>query len=162
MSARSSLSEAQQAAAIALFEAGWGKRSVARKLGVSVPAVHRLYDRWRVRGGGALVAKPTRRSFTFEFKMDLVRRFLDGESKLSLAQEFDLSSPKLVETWARRFRNEGEDALRPRPKGRPPTDPDASSTQQSELQQLRRENERLKAEVAYLGKLRALRAPERR
>jgi transposase-like protein len=156
------LSEDQQVAAIALFEAGWGKRSVARRLGVGVPAIHRLYDRWRVRGGGALVTKPTKRSFAFAFKMEVVRRFLDGESKLSLAKEFDLSSPKLIESWARGFRNEGEDALRPKRKGRPPADTDASSAEESELQQLRRENERLKAEVAYLGKLRALRAHERR
>ena len=33
---------------------------------------------------------------------------------------------------------------------------------ESEVEQLRRENERLRAEVAYLGKLRALRSQQRR
>ena len=65
--------------------------------------------------------KPTKRSFTFEFKLDLVRRVLDGHaSAAELAHEHDLSSPKLVENWVRAHRRQGEDALRPKPKGRPP------------------------------------------
>lgn len=161
MRVSSSLSESQRAAAIGLFESEWAWGAVAKRLGVSANAVHRLYDRWRVRGGGALVTKPTKRVFSFEFKLDVVRRFLAGETKLDLAREFDLSSPKLIETWARKYRNEGEDGLRPKPAGRRPK-PDVVPGEVGELERLRRENERLRAEVAYLGKLRALRAQERR
>jgi transposase-like protein len=107
------------------------------------------------------VTKPTKRSFSFEFKLDVVQRFLAGETKVRLAQELDLSSPKLIETWARKYRTEGEDALRPKKAGRRPRD-ETETSEQSELERLRRENERLRAEVAYLGKLRALRAQERR
>jgi transposase len=156
----SSLSEEQRAAAVALFEAEWGWGAAARHLGVSGDPVHRLYDRWRVRGSGALVRKPTNRSFSFEFKLEVVRRFLAGESKVVLAREFDLSSPKLIETWARKYRNQGEDALRPKRAGRPPGT--AAVAGASEVERLRRENERLRAEVAYLGKLRALMEQQRR
>jgi transposase len=52
--------------------------------------------------------------------------------------------------------------LRPKPKGRPKRDPAAAVGKETELERLRRENERLRAEVAYLGKLRALIAAERR
>jgi len=103
-----------------------------------------------------LVAKPTNRSFPFEFKLDVVRRFLAGETKVNLAREFGLSSPKLIETWARKYRNEGEDGLRPKPKGRPRGTPAGAERRESELQRLRRENERLRAEVAFLGKVQAL------
>ncbi len=161
MRASSSLSQAQREQALALFEADWGPGSVARRLGVSQWAAKAIYNRWRVRGSAALMTKPTKRSFSFEFKRDVVRRFLAGETKMDLAGEFDLSSPKLIETWARKYRNEGEDGLRPKSRGRP-----AGSAvvpgEAGELEQLRRENERLRAEVAYLGKLRALRAQERR
>lgn len=158
----SSLSEDQRATAVALFESGWAAQAVAKRLSTSLSAIDRLYDRWRVRGRGALVVKPIAPTFTFEFKLEVVRRFLAGETKVELAREFDLSSPKLIETWARNYRNEGEDGLRPKRLGRPAKPADAGSGEVNELEQLRRENERLRAQVAYLGKLRALRAQERR
>lgn len=159
----SSLSEDQRVTAVALFESGWAGQAVARRLGASHSAIDRLYDRWRVRGKGALVVKrPDRRSYSFEFKLEVVRRFLTGETKVALAREFDLSSPKLIETWARTYRNEGEDGLRPRQLGRPATPAGTESVEIGELERLRRENERLRAQVAYLGKLRALRAQQRR
>ena len=158
----SSLSEEQREAAVALFETGWGAKSVATKLGVSRRAIGGLYDRWRVRGGTTLVTKPTKRLFSFEFKLAVVQRFLAGETKVDLAREFQLSSPALIKKWASEYRNDGEDGLRPKPKGRPKTPLEASVQPESELQRLRRENERLRAEVAFLGKVQALRDEERR
>lgn len=157
----SSLSQAQRQAAVTLFEQGRAGRSVACELGVARGPVERLHDRWRVRGRQALVTKPTKRSFSFEFKLDIVHRFLAGEPKTDLAREFDLSSPKLIETWVRQYRTDGQDALRPKKLGRPPgSGQDGQDV--SEVEALRRENERLRAQVAYLGKLRALRAQQRR
>ncbi|MCJ0904631.1 helix-turn-helix domain-containing protein [Rhodococcus sp. ARC_M6] len=162
MHARSSLSEKQRVTAVALFEEGAGTCAVATQLGTSVHPIRELYDRWRVRGRGALVTKPDKESFSFEFKLDVVRRFLAGETKVELAKEFVLSSPKLIERWARKYRDEGEDGLRPKRRGRPPRPVESEPCEGTELEQLRAENERLRAEVAYLGKLRALRAQERR
>ncbi|WP_372505043.1 helix-turn-helix domain-containing protein, partial [Lentzea flava] len=86
----SSLSERQQEAAVALFEAGYGRAAVTTRLGVSVTAVRRLRDRWRLRGPGALVAMTSKRSFTFEFKLEIVRRFVAGEATaIELAREHD-------------------------------------------------------------------------
>ncbi|AUI50150.1 Transposase and inactivated derivatives [Arthrobacter crystallopoietes] len=162
MYASSSLSEARRAEAVALFDAGYGYKAVASQLQASHRAIKNLYHRWRIRGSGALVTKPTKRTFSFEFKRDIVRRVLAGESKLGLAQEFDLSSPRLIENWLIIYRTEGEDGLRPKPKGRPRGTPASPERQESELTKLRRENERLRAENAYLGKLRALREQGRR
>jgi transposase-like protein len=159
---RSVLSEEQRSAAVALFDAGYGSDAAASRLGVGVRAVRRVHDRWRLRGAGALVAKPTKRVFSHEVKLGIVERFLAGETKMALAQEFDLSSPNLVATWARIYRAEGEEGLRPKPKGRSKREPDPPGREPSELETLRRENERLRAEVAYLGKLRALMSHERR
>lgn len=161
MSARSSLSEAQRQSAVALFEAGWGSRAVSTTLGVSRSSVGRLRDRWLVRGGTTLVAKPTKRVFSFEFKLAAVQRYLSGETRAGLAKEFQLSSPQLIDKWTRQYRAAGEDGLRPKPKGRPKKDSGAVRQPESELQRLRRENERLRAEVAFLGKVRALGDGER-
>jgi transposase-like protein len=100
--------------------------------------------------------KPGKPSFTFEFKLEVVRRFVAGEATaLELAREHDLSSPTLVERWVRAYRRDGEDALRPKRKGRPAKPVDTSGP--SELERLRAENLQLSARVAYLEKLRALR-----
>lgn len=156
------LSDEQRRTAVALFEVGLGKDAVASRLGVTASATGSLFERWQVRGAGALVAKTTKRSFSFEFKLEVVRRYLAGEKAVDLAREYDLASPGQVATWARTFRRDGEDALRPKPKGRRPTDPDAPPREPTEVELLRRENERLRAQVAYLGKLRALREQQRR
>ena len=161
MSERSSLSAEQREAAVRLFDAGHGRDAVATRLGVSPHAVRTLQNRWRIWGAGALVTKPTKRVCSFDVKREIVQRFLAGETKIALAQAYDLSSPRLVAASVRRYRTEGEDGLRPRAKGRPKRDPDAPVRAESELERLRRENERLRAEVAYLGKLRALSAPKR-
>ena len=119
------------------------------------------------------------KSYSFEVKLALVQRFLAGESGQELAVEAGLSSRQQLQRWVRIYRLEGEDGLRPKRTGRPgkpqaappakpaavpPRKPGAKpqAGEVSELEQLRRENELLRAEVAYLGKLRALRAQERR
>ncbi len=158
----SSLTEQQRIAALALFEAGCGSKSTARDLGVNKSAVDAIYLRWRLRGSGAVVQMPNHPTYPFEVKLAVVQRCLAGETKIAVAQAFELSSPKLVGRWLLTFRNHGEDGLRPKPKGPRPKNPVRPAEKGSELERLRRENERLRAEVAYLGKLQALRAQERR
>jgi transposase-like protein len=118
MDKRSSLSEQQREAAVALFEIGWGSRAVATRLGVGRKALLRLHDRWRVRGDTALVTKPGKRLYSFELKLSAVQRYISGESRVALAKELDLSSPHLIAVWAGQYRAEGEEGLRPKPKGR--------------------------------------------
>lgn len=74
------------------------------------------------------MTRPTKALFSFEFKLNAVQRFQAGESKAALAKELQLSSPQSIETWARHYRTEGEDGLRPKPKGRPKTNPRDSGT----------------------------------
>lgn len=155
----SSLTQQQREQTVALFEAGYGAKYAATRLGVSQDAVRRLHQRWKLRGSGALVPEPSKRSFSFEFKLDVVRRLLAGEATPSeLAREHGLSSPKLVENWARAYRREGQDALRPKPRGRPADGATSPAGQgETEVERLREQNRRLAAENAYLKKLRALR-----
>ena len=109
MDARSSLSQDQRVAAVALFEEGSDRDAFATQLGVSRDPVNALYDRWRVRGTGALVTKPDKETYAFEVKLDVVQRFLAGDPKVELAQEFGLSSPQLIGSWVRKYRDEGDD-----------------------------------------------------
>lgn len=162
MRSSSSLSEEQRSAAVALFVQGFAYTASATMLGVPRWPVKQLYQRWLIRGEGALVAKPTKQSYSFEVKLAIVQQFLAGEGSVSeLAREHGLSSPKLLQTWVRAYRSEGEDALRPKPRGRPRKSSSASVPEPSEVERLRRDNERLQTENAYLKKLRALRAQGR-
>lgn len=106
--------------------------------------------------------KRSKASYSFEFKLALVERFLAGEPALDLSVEAGLSSPVLLKAWVRKYRAEGADALRPKPRGRPAGQAVTASVGLSEVERLRRENERLRAENAYLGKLRALMEQQRR
>ena len=161
MGASSSLSEVQREAAVAWFEKGIAARATAGLLGVPRPSVRGLYLRWRIHGRGVLMTQPPT-SYSFEFKLALVERFLAGETGPDLAVEAGLSSPRVLQKWVRAYREEGADALRPKPKGRPRKSEAPPLPDTPEVERLRRENERLRAEVAYLGKLRALREQGRR
>ena len=164
MHPHSSLTEAQRSAAVALFEQGWRDGATATRLGVSRWPVRDLYRRWSVHGMGALVGKPTKSRYSFEFKLEVVRKVIDGGvTAEQLAHEYKLSSGKLVQTWVRAYRRLGEDGLRPRPRGRPPGGGSPPTPDEmSDLQRLEQENLRLRVENAYLKKLRALRAQGRR
>lgn len=158
------MTEAQRGAAVALFEEGLGYKAAASHLGVSQSPMRKLYRRWIVRGRGALVGKPTKSRYSFEFKLDVVRKVLDeGATAEQLAHEFELSSGQLVESWVQAYRRHGEEGLRPKPKGRPAGDgsPPTPPGEMTDLQRLEQENLRLRAENAYLKKLRALRAQGR-
>lgn len=157
---RSTLSHSDAVSAIELFEQGFTAKSVAMQLDLAGAPVQMLYQRWQLRGAGALVTRE-RRQYDFETKLTIVLRHINGESGKSLCEAFDLPSPSTVANWTSIYRREGEDGLRPKPRGRPPAVRKDSSVE-SETEALRRENERLRAEVAYLGKLRALKSQERR
>ena len=165
MHPRSSLTEGQRGAVVALFEQGWRYHATATHFGLSPWAVRDLYRRWSLHGRRALVAKPTKTSYPFAFKLDVVRKVVDdGVTCEQLAREHGLSSGKLVQNWVRAYRRHGEDGLKPAPKGRPPNHSGGSPPGDglSDLERLEQENLRLRAENAYLKKLRALIAQERR
>ncbi len=99
--------------------------------------------------------KPNKQRYSFETKKEVVERHLAGESKMDLAREFNLSSDQLVKDWVIKWRKGGDEALRPKPKGRPKGS--GKPKVLSEEEKLRRQVERLEAEIAYLKKLRDLR-----
>jgi putative transposase len=101
------------------------------------------------------VESNAKRNFSFEVKKEVVDRFLAGETKMELAAEFELSSVKVVNLWTRAWQEGGDDALKPKPKGRPAGT--SKPTSLSEEDQLRQQVKRLEAENAYLKKLRDLR-----
>lgn len=157
--ARSSLSQQQREQLVDLFEQGLGYTAAANRLGAARDPVRALQRRFKLHGRLCLVEKPTKQQFSFEVKKEVVDRFNAGESKMDLAREFELSSDQLVTSWVRAWRTGGDQALRPKPKGRPKGS--SPSKVMTEDDRLRREVEKLRAENAYLKKLRDLRNQRR-
>lgn len=159
MRARSSLSEVQREQLVELFEQGMGCQAAARVVGVSRDASRCLYRRFQLHGRLCLVEKPNKQRYSFEAKKEVVERYLAGESRMDLAREFNLSSDQLVKDWVIKWRKGGDEALRPKPKGRPKGS--AAPKRLTEEERLRRQVARLEAENAYLKKLRDLRSQGR-
>lgn len=148
------ITEHQREQALELFEKGHGYTSAATLLGIRHTVTKGLYQRWILHGRLVLVKKSTNSKYSYEVKKEVVERFLAGESKMVLAAEFELSSQQLVTSWVRSWRAGGDDALKPKPKGRR-----AGAVKQplTEEEKLRRRVKFLEAENAYLKKLRDLR-----
>lgn len=111
-----------------------------------------------------------------EFKLELVRSFLAGEggaqllahqdceqlSSRQVAAIYDIRNPNQVVVWRRNLDQGGVEALGSQKQGRPSVKPErhcpapANTATNDSAQALREENERLRAEVAYLKKLQAL------
>ena len=88
-----------------------------------------------------------------------------GLSQTQVAALFDLRGGSgVVSKWLSQYHEGGPEALKPKPRGRPkkmptPTPPKNLPPQAddaSALETLRKENEYLRAEVAYLKKVQAL------
>ncbi|CAB0629243.1 IS3 family transposase [Corynebacterium diphtheriae] len=155
MRVQSSLSQLQREQLVELFEQGLGYKAAAHRLGVSPYPVRRLERRFKLHGRLCLVEKPTRQQYSFEVKKEIVDRFNAGQSMMELASEFGLSSDQLVKDWVRAWRAGGDEALRPKLKGRPKgSSPAKLLTEKKDW--LRREIEKLRVENAYLKKMRDL------
>lgn len=161
MGARQTMTPAERTTAVQLLETGLGRDAIATRLGVSPNALRRVHDRWLVDGADAMMPQP-KRTYPPALKRAAVARFTAGEDPVAIARDLGISSGRRVTEWAAIVATQGDAGLDPKPRGRPRRDPDAPIPEESELDRLRRENAYLRAEVAYLGKLKALNARARR
>lgn len=84
-----------------------------------------------------------------------------GASYQETAIQFKLNNPSLLARWNKAFSTGGIEALQPKPKGRSSMSKKSNKTatkkEMSREEQLVRENELLRLELAYLKKLQAFR-----
>lgn len=156
MQPNSSLTSLQRELLVELFESDFGYGAAANRLGFPIDAVKQFHRRWMLHGRLCLMQSKTKSTYSFEIKKEVVERFLAGATKMELAAEFKLRSVQVVTRWTREWRAGGDEALMPKPKGRP-AGSSASPAVVNEADQLRQQVKRLEAENAYLKKLRDLR-----
>ena len=79
------------------------------------------------------------RKYSYELKVALIKDSMKGLSSSELMEKYGVLNDTQIETWMRKYRAEGLEGLRQKKKGRKP-----KTTNQTELEQLRMENEVLK------------------
>jgi transposase len=140
-----------------------GTGVLARQHGVGRSVLRRWIAAYEQHGRDGLRKKFTH--YDAQFRMSVLSHMWKKElSHQQVAAVFDIRSPGCIARWERQYHDGGMDALAPRPRGRPKTmtHPDhekpteQSAPDERTREQLLKENEYLRAEVAYLKKLDAL------
>lgn len=145
-----------------LYDEGHGRASIATLLGVPEETVRKWLDIYRSAGIEVLAMMGKKHTaYPFETKLAAVRAVVDeGMTKPEAMARFGIASPSSFKRWLKAYREEGPEALRPKPKGRPR----GASPAPEELtreQELERRIRKLEAENAYLKKSIALKAGKR-
>lgn len=115
-------------------------------------------------GIDGLKIKNKKQSYTVQFKLDVLHFMKQtGASYQGTATHFNMHNPSTITNWHLKFLKEGIEGLQEKEKGRPSMSKKAKATPpkqekvMSREEQLERENELLRLEVAYLKKLKAFR-----
>ena len=145
-----------------LYDMGRGRASIAALLGIPEETVGKWLDIYRSAGIEVLAMMGKKHAaYPFETKLAAVRAVVDGGmTKPEAMARFGIASPSSFKRWLKAYREEGPEALRPKPKGRPrgSGSPAGEATREQELE---RRIRKLEAENAYLKKSIALKAEKR-
>ena len=149
--------------AVALIDSGYGKWALAKALAISVSIAEHWIHSYKAVGKEVFLSMGSkRRTYDQETKLAAVLDFLEGGlTKPDVMAKHAIASPSALESWIRAYRKGGPAALEPKPKGRPRKAGGEAGRALTREQELEAENRRLRAEVAYLKKLRALEAAKR-
>ena len=146
-----------RSAAADMFERGLGRDAVACALGIPSCAVRKWHETFRAVGREVLLDMGKARSYDWETKVAAASAVVDsGRAKPEVMREFGIASKSPLDSWCRKYRECGAEALRPKPKGRPKGA--VPPTREEELEERVR---KLEAQVAYLKKSIALKAQKR-
>ncbi len=143
---------------------GVGTQALGQKYGLDRSIVRRWVSAWQHHGQAGLRKK--RETYGAEFKLTVLQHMWRHElSYRQTSAVFDLREATGIGRWERQYHEGGFEALKPRRKGRPPKMQQpkhaskpvpTSSPDDRSREDLLKENEYLRAEVAYLKKLDAL------
>ncbi|WP_367109598.1 transposase, partial [uncultured Psychrobacter sp.] len=144
---------------IAYYKQGHSGHATSEKFSVNPRFVSKWVEQYQHGGIDAIKPKVDRTKYSSDFKYKVLAVMLsEGLSQSETALRFTISSPALISHWHNAYRHYGMSGLTSKYKGSNPmtspiTDkPDEDKT----LAELKRENEYLRAENAYLKKLDAL------
>lgn len=142
-----------------------GFQLLAKKYAIpSESPIVRWVAAYKAFGKDGLQRKRKKEVYPVQFKVDVLHFMKQtGASYQDTAIQFKMNNPSLIVNWNSIFQKQGVEGLLEKVKGRPSMSKkpkSISSKQKNEFsreEQLERENELLRLEVAYLKKLKAFR-----
>ncbi|WP_432442280.1 IS3 family transposase [Acinetobacter corruptisaponis] len=144
------------------YLSGYGYPTTSKFFNIDQSLVRQSVAQYNKNGEAAFSEKQRHRVLSLEIKLAVIESVqTDGLSAREAMIKFDLKSPSQVFNWLRQYREQGIDGLKPKPKGRTKLMPkpiklskaDQDKTQKELLEELAY----LRAENAFLKKLKALR-----
>ncbi len=140
-----------------------GYKLLARKYKIPDPTPIRNWVKaYKAFGAEGIISNHLKKVYSVQFKLDVLHfKKQTGASYRDTAIKFKMNNPALIANWQRTFLTEGVEGLKPKQKGRPSMSkkrevkPDISEKKMSREEELERENELLRLEVAYLKKSKA-------
>ena len=148
--------------AVELYEQGHGRDTIASLLGMSEETVRERPNVYRSVGIEVLAMMGRKHTaYSYETKLAAVRAVVDeGMTKPEAMATFGIASTSSLKKWLKAYRDDGPEALRPKPRGRP-RGAKARPKEETREQELERRIQKLEAENAYLKKSIALKAEKR-
>ena len=148
---------------ITLYKEGYGYRAIAKKVNISnFDNIRIIIKQYELFGEEALIVRHRDKKYSPEYKMDIIKRVLNGESISSVAFE-NMLSPGQLSNWIKKYKELGYNGLS-KPKGRSKImKPKTKKTKQvhedekdKRIRELEERNAQLEMENDLLKKLRAL------
>lgn len=142
-----------------------GLKRLAKKYSIpSNTAIRTWVAAYKAYGNNGIKRKRNKEVYSVQFKVDVLHFMKQtGASYQETAIQFKMNNPRLIAKWNQKFLEEGIEGLQEKAKGRPSmakkpkSIPTKREKEMSREEQLERENELLRLEVAYLKKLKAFR-----
>ena len=160
------LTEEDKIKIIELREKGIGYGTIAKQFKVRDTIIERIWYRYVKHGIEGIKHPSKNKKYSAEFKLEVINRVFQGESKTRLAAIYNIPGPGTIVLWMKKYKELGYNGLegkQGRPRGRPKimTKKEKKNTpltneEREELIRLRKEKEYLEMENAYLKKLDAL------
>jgi len=152
-------------------EEGIPKSELARIYNVGIEHIKELFRRYDLHGEESLVKGPNRK-YSPEFKMEVIKQYMEGEPINSLAIANNIRWT-MIDSWIKRYEKDGYNGLVDKKRGRPPKmkkdrdkidqtvtktaeEAKGDGADKARIKLLEKKNRELEAEVAYLKKLNAL------
>ena len=151
---------------IRLYEEGYQQTRIAKKFKVQESTINAITRQYRTYGIESLKKTGKDNIYSIDFKLSIINRVLNGESKSSLANEYMINIG-VIFSWVKKYQELGYNGLMTK-KGRPPkmkstkeqvkttTNPETTDDKDKLIKEQQERIAQLEMENDLLKKLRAL------